>query len=125
MTRIVLGEFSELQYSLSPSYQAARLLVKLRTASFCFLICPYKFFFTLAPPRQLSQTDKKNHFYHRHLNIQRILKYLLFFSDRFHILFTSWFHVPCAFFVCKFALMADFSLHFNSYFKKQAMSHAV
>ena len=24
---IVLGEFSELQYSLSPSYQAARLLV--------------------------------------------------------------------------------------------------
>ena len=25
----VLGEFSELQYSLSPSYQAARLLVKI------------------------------------------------------------------------------------------------
>ena len=26
-TRTVLGEFSELQYSLSPSYQAERLLV--------------------------------------------------------------------------------------------------
>ena len=26
-TRTVLGEFSELQYSLSPSFQAARLLV--------------------------------------------------------------------------------------------------
>ena len=26
-TRTVLGEFSELQYSLSPSYKAARLLV--------------------------------------------------------------------------------------------------
>ena len=29
-TRTVLGEFSELQYSLSPSYQAARLLVSLK-----------------------------------------------------------------------------------------------
>ena len=30
-TRAVLGEFSELQYSLSPSYQVARLLVTSKT----------------------------------------------------------------------------------------------
>ena len=33
-TRTVLGEFSELQYSLSPSYQAARLLVYTETNAF-------------------------------------------------------------------------------------------
>ena len=39
----VLGEFSELQYSLSPSYQAARLLVidNNETLSSVFLIVLY------------------------------------------------------------------------------------
>ena len=41
----VLGEFSELQYSLSPSYQATRLLVDFKNNTGQEKITPVKTFF--------------------------------------------------------------------------------